>query len=69
VDVIPCRLLERSRTGEDRAGVCRRWEAGDGGESADIARWVVEQAGKDRAENVGDKPGISSESGSVAFAI
>ncbi|KAL4862976.1 hypothetical protein BDV12DRAFT_34806 [Aspergillus spectabilis] len=42
---------------------------GMGVNRVDIARWVVEQAGKDKAENVGDKPGISSESGRVAFAI
>ncbi|KAL3451496.1 NAD(P)-binding protein [Aspergillus insuetus] len=42
---------------------------GMGVNRVDIARWVVEQAGKYKAENVGDKPGISSESGSVAFEI
>ncbi|RDW86615.1 NAD(P)-dependent oxidoreductase [Aspergillus mulundensis] len=33
---------------------------GMGVNRVDVARWVVGQAGKERAENVGDKPGLSS---------
>ncbi|KAL6233053.1 hypothetical protein BDW75DRAFT_246814 [Aspergillus navahoensis] len=33
---------------------------GMGVNRVDVARWVVEQAGREKAQNVGDKPGISS---------
>ncbi|KAL4789309.1 NAD(P)-binding protein [Aspergillus venezuelensis] len=53
-------FLKDQGPGEIVQGYVGDGALGMGVNRVDVARWVVEQAGKDQAENVEDKPGICS---------